>query len=296
MVEDGLAAKLAGARTSATAPSRTPISTRSRPTPRNVSRSGAAARRFPICVGTGGGVPRVPSIRPSGHGGCFQLSGSGRPCRRRRRDGPGAHRARPDPAIRVGLPGRVRALAARGLAALRTMQDEGSRWPIVLAAQWMSEIEGTELLAEVGRLHPHAKRGLLIDWGAWGHPPTAEAIFQGDGAAPHGLLPDEAPPGVRRAVPPHGRRVPPRVVPSAIAGARTRSRWWRASGRCAGTSCTACWLETASRTPFFRATRKAGRRALAEAGSRGGEAPVAIMHDGRVLVDPTRSSSQRPSG
>src|SRR6478672_7723577 len=31
-------------------------------------------------------------------------------------------------------------------AALRTMQDEGSRVAIVLAAQWMSEAEGTELL------------------------------------------------------------------------------------------------------------------------------------------------------
>jgi hypothetical protein len=31
------------------------------------------------------------------------------------------------------------------------------------------------MLAEVGRLHPHAKTGLLIEWGASEHQPTAEA-------------------------------------------------------------------------------------------------------------------------
>jgi thioredoxin reductase (NADPH) len=32
-------------------------------------------------------------------------------------------------------------------------------------------------LDETRRLHPHAKRGLLIAWGQWGEPATAEAIF-----------------------------------------------------------------------------------------------------------------------
>ena len=30
---------------------------------------------------------------------------------------------------------------------------------------------------QVRRLHPHAKRGLLITWGGWGDPATGEAIF-----------------------------------------------------------------------------------------------------------------------
>ena len=103
------------------------------------------------------------------------------------------------------------------LAALRTMQDEGIPVAVVLAAQWMSEIEGTELLAEVGRLHPHAKRGLLIDWGAWGDPPTAEAIFQGMAQRHMDYYVMKPLQASRRAVPSHGGGVPPRMVPSAVA-------------------------------------------------------------------------------
>ena len=38
-------------------------------------------------------------------------------------------------------------------------------------------ITGSELLDQAGRLHPHAKRGLLIAWGDWGDRATGEAIF-----------------------------------------------------------------------------------------------------------------------
>jgi len=47
---------------------------------------------------------------------------------------------------------------------------------LVLADQWMPELSGAELLAAAGDLHPSARRGLLIDFGAWGDPPTARAI------------------------------------------------------------------------------------------------------------------------
>ena len=36
---------------------------------------------------------------------------------------------------------------------------------------------GSELLDEARRLHPHAKRSLLVAWGDWGIPETGEAIF-----------------------------------------------------------------------------------------------------------------------
>src|SRR5918912_4419509 len=41
---------------------------------------------------------------------------------------------------------------------------------LVLAGQWLSGITGSELLEEARRLHPHAKRGLLVAWGDWGDP------------------------------------------------------------------------------------------------------------------------------
>jgi thioredoxin reductase (NADPH) len=37
-------------------------------------------------------------------------------------------------------------------------------------------LSGTELLGCVQRLHPNAKRGLLVDWGAWADARTADAI------------------------------------------------------------------------------------------------------------------------
>jgi thioredoxin reductase (NADPH) len=46
----------------------------------------------------------------------------------------------------------------------------------VLADQWLVDLEGSALLDRVRDLHPHAKRALLVDWGAWGDPRTAQAI------------------------------------------------------------------------------------------------------------------------
>ena len=67
--------------------------------------------------------------------------------------------------------------AGTALAELERLRAVEEPVAIVLADQWMDEVTGAELLATAGELHPHARRGLLIDWGAWGHRPTAEAIF-----------------------------------------------------------------------------------------------------------------------
>src|SRR5436305_15333880 len=62
--------------------------------------------------------------------------------------------------------------ATMALARLEQVHAEGGEVALVLAEQWMSETTGAELLAHVRRLHPTARRGLLIEWGAWGHEPT----------------------------------------------------------------------------------------------------------------------------
>lgn len=63
------------------------------------------------------------------------------------------------------------------LRELTKLADAGEEVALVIAAQWLSGTTGSELLEQVGQLHPHAKRGLLIPWRAWAHQPTAEAIF-----------------------------------------------------------------------------------------------------------------------
>lgn len=50
---------------------------------------------------------------------------------------------------------------------------------LVLAAQWLPEMTGVQVLDSVRSLHAHARRALLIDWGEWGMKPTALALFDG---------------------------------------------------------------------------------------------------------------------
>jgi thioredoxin reductase (NADPH) len=61
---------------------------------------------------------------------------------------------------------------------LARMAKGGDQVVLVLAAPWMAETPGSDFMVEVRRLHPHAKRALLIDWGAWSHRPTADAILR----------------------------------------------------------------------------------------------------------------------
>ncbi len=73
---------------------------------------------------------------------------------------------------------RAEGTAAAALAALEEMRDAGRPVALVLADQWLSGTTGAELLARTKVLHPSAKRGLLIEWGAWGDRETSEAIFE----------------------------------------------------------------------------------------------------------------------
>lgn len=68
--------------------------------------------------------------------------------------------------------------AAAALAELESLRKADAQVAVVLADQWLGETTGAELLARVKALHPSAKRGLLIEWGAWGDSDTAEAIFE----------------------------------------------------------------------------------------------------------------------
>jgi thioredoxin reductase (NADPH) len=73
---------------------------------------------------------------------------------------------------------RAERSAASALQALELLRDAGDAVALVLADQWLGETTGAELLARVRALHPAAKRGLLIEWGAWADSDTAEAIFE----------------------------------------------------------------------------------------------------------------------
>jgi thioredoxin reductase (NADPH) len=69
--------------------------------------------------------------------------------------------------------------------ALEEIGRRGGDVAIVLAAQWLPDVTGDELLARAHRLYPRAKRGLLVDFGAWGDRATADAILR---AMTHGHI------------------------------------------------------------------------------------------------------------
>jgi thioredoxin reductase (NADPH) len=68
--------------------------------------------------------------------------------------------------------------ATEAMAELRGLEAAGEDVALVLAAQSLEGMTGSELLGRVRDLHAHAQRGLLIEWGSWGDGTTAEEIFQ----------------------------------------------------------------------------------------------------------------------
>lgn len=67
---------------------------------------------------------------------------------------------------------------AEALGSLTRMSDAGEDVALVLAGQWLEGTTGGDFLERVKRLHPHAKRALLVPWGAWGDRATTEAILR----------------------------------------------------------------------------------------------------------------------
>jgi predicted small metal-binding protein len=65
-------------------------------------------------------------------------------------------------------------MAAR--SALEEVRADGSRVALVLASQWMAEMDGSAFLAWVRSRHPRSKRALLVAADDWGRENTAAAI------------------------------------------------------------------------------------------------------------------------
>jgi thioredoxin reductase (NADPH) len=68
--------------------------------------------------------------------------------------------------------------AEDAVAELSALADAGEDVALALATPQLSGTAGSDLLGRLRELHPHAQRGLLIDWGAWGDGSTAELIFR----------------------------------------------------------------------------------------------------------------------
>ncbi|WIX78498.1 FAD-dependent oxidoreductase [Amycolatopsis carbonis] len=183
--------------------------------------------------------------------------------------------------------------APEALALLEELAAAGEDVTLVLAGQRLSGTTGGELLAQARRLHPHAKRGLLIAWGEWGDRATGEAIFDAiaRGHIDHYVLrplaaPDEV---FHHAISnlllewTELRRTSPytiHVVGDSWAGRAYQLR--EVLGRCAFPH------------SFSLADSSEGRARIARAGP--GELPIVVFPDGTVLRNPTDADIAVASG
>jgi thioredoxin reductase (NADPH) len=174
------------------------------------------------------------------------------------------------------------------LEQLEAMREEGLGVAVVLAARGEEGgLRGEELLERVNSLHPHAKRGLLIEFGGWGDDDTTEAIrvAMARGHIDYYVLkpwnePDELFHRTvseflhewRRANSEGGRRELTVVA----------DRWSRRGYELRN-------LLTRNGVPhaFHASDTSEGRRLLTECGHAGSEEPVVLRPDGEALLDPS---------
>jgi thioredoxin reductase (NADPH) len=180
------------------------------------------------------------------------------------------------------------------LAGLEELAVSGSEVALVLAGQWLSGIPRSELLDEARRLHPHAKRGLLIAWGGWGDRATGEAIFDlmAHGRIDHFMIRPSASPDelFHQAVSSlllewaEARRTSPYTI--YVVGESWSGRAYELRdvlGRCAMPH------------SFCLADSSDGRALVAEAGE-GAKLPIVVFPDGTVLTDPSNADMARAAG
>jgi thioredoxin reductase (NADPH) len=180
------------------------------------------------------------------------------------------------------------------LAILTRLSDAGQEVALVLAAQWLSGTTGSELLERVGQLHPHAKRGLLVPWRAWGDRPTAEAILDSMalGRIDYYVLRPAASPDelFHQAITSFllewtkARHTAPHTI--HVVGESWSGRAYELRD-----VLQRCVIPHA----FCLAESSEGRELLARAG---GEAklPLVVLPDGRVLSDPSDSEMAEAAG
>jgi thioredoxin reductase (NADPH) len=180
------------------------------------------------------------------------------------------------------------------LAALEDLAAKGEQVALVLAAQWLSGMTGSELLDRARHLHPHAKRGMLIAWGGWGDSATGEAIFDSiaHGRIDHYLLRPAASPDelFHQAISSlllewaEARRASPHTI--QVVGESWSGRAYELRdllGRCAIPH------------SFCLADSSHGRGVVAQAGE-GARLPIVLLPDGTVLTDPSNAEIARAVG
>ena len=180
------------------------------------------------------------------------------------------------------------------LACLEDLAAAGEQVALVLAGQSLCGITGSELLDQAGRLHPHAKRGLLIAWGTWGDRATGEAIFDSiaQGRIDHYVIRPLASPD----------ELFHQAISSLLLEWAEARRTWPYTINVVGESWSGRAYELrdaldrcAIPHSFSLADSNDGRALVAEAGERA-RLPLVVFPDGTVLTDPSNADLARAAG
>jgi len=186
------------------------------------------------------------------------------------------------------------ASVAEARGRLAQLRENGNEVAVVLAGQEFPGTTGSELLAEVRQLHPHAKRALLVGWGEWGFRETGDAIFEAieQGKIDHYVVRPVAPPdelfhhSISTFL--HEWAEERRTAPYAI---QVVGDSW--SGRAA--ELRDVLERCAFPHAFCLADSDEGRRLLGDTPD-GGELPVVILPDGTTLTNPSDVELTRATG
>ncbi|HZD87623.1 MAG TPA: FAD-dependent oxidoreductase [Gaiellaceae bacterium] len=178
--------------------------------------------------------------------------------------------------------------AGGALAALEELRGERRDVAVVLADQWMPELTGDELLARAHRLHPDARRGLLVDFGAWGDRATADAILH---AMAHGRIdyyvlkpwrsPDELFHRTLAEFVHEWSRTQTTRPKELVVVAET---WAPRTNEL-----TTLLARNGIPHAFHGIESAEGRRLLERTGREATDAPIVILRDGRVLANPSNA-------
>ena len=188
------------------------------------------------------------------------------------------------------------ASAEVGIEALKRCEANGEDVALVLAAQWMAEMSGSEFLERARLIFPTARRVLLIAWRAWGDRRSAEAILRSMTLGgidsylikPWWEYPDE---NFHRTI--------------------TQFLYeWARSHRSGVAEITVVGDQGSPRShevrdllqrngafhAFYPVDSERGREFLARSGQPSTRLPVVIMLDGRVLVEPSNTEIAQAFG
>jgi len=180
------------------------------------------------------------------------------------------------------------------LVLLETLADSGVEMALLLVAQSTVEATGNTLLEAAHRLHPQAKRALLVSTNAWTNPRTAKAIRASMtlGRVDHFVLDPGPPPdevfheAVQSFLLEWAREQ--RLVPQTV---HIVGEEW--SGR--AYELRTVFEKCAAPHAFCLADSDKGRELLARAG-RDAELPLMALPDGRLLCNPSNAEIAAAAG